>query len=101
MLYSQSLFEVAKRISSSLSTNEVLKAIVESTAHAINVKGCSLLLLSPDKKQLVHRTTYGLSDWFVEKGPLFADKSLSQALEGKPVIALNAAEDRKDRKSVV
>ena len=94
MRYSQVLFEAAKRISSSLSTDEVLKAIVESTAHAVNAKGCSLLLLSPDKKQLRHSATYGLSDWFVKKGPLSADKSFSQALEGKPVQALNAAEDR-------
>ena len=92
--YSQLLFEVAKRISSSLSADEVPKAIVESTAHAVNAKGCSLLLLSSDKKQLKHSATYGLSDWFVKKGPLFADKSLSQALEGKPVLALNATEDR-------
>ena len=94
MRYSQVLFEVARRISSSLSTDEVLKAVVESTAHALNVKGCSLLLLSPDRKELIHRATYGLSDWYVKKGPLSADKSLSQALEGKPVLALDAAEDR-------
>jgi len=94
MRYSQALFEVAKRISSSLSTDEVLKAIVESTAQAVHVKGCSFLLLSPDKKQLMHKASYGLSDWYVKKGPLSADKSLSQTLEGKPVLALNAAEDR-------
>ena len=65
MRYEQVFFEAAKSISSSLSTDEVLKAIVESTARAVNAKGSSLLLLSPDKKQLVHSTTYGLSDWFM------------------------------------
>lgn len=94
MRYEQVFFEEAKRISSSLSTDEVLKAIVESTARAVNAKGSSLLLLSPDKKQLVHSTTYGLSDWFIKKGPLSAEKSLSQALEGKPTQVLNAAEDK-------
>ena len=95
MRYLQVLFDVAKRISSSLSTDEVLKAIVESTAHAVNVKGCSLLLLSPDRRELVRRATYGLSDWYVKKGPLSADKSLAEALRGKPVLALNAAEDKR------
>jgi two-component system sensor histidine kinase/response regulator len=94
MRYEQVFFEAAKRISSSLSTDEVLKAIVESTARAVNAKGSSLLLLSPDKKQLVHSATYGLSDWFVKKGPLSAEKSLAQALEGKPTQVLNAAEDK-------
>ena len=94
MRYEQVFFEAVKRISSSLSTDEVLKAIVESTARAVNAKGSSLLLLSPDKKQLVHSATYGLSDWFVKKGPLSAEKSLAQALEGKPTQVLNAAEDK-------
>ncbi|MGB2853334.1 MAG: GAF domain-containing sensor histidine kinase [Dehalococcoidia bacterium] len=93
MPYLQVMFEVAQRISSSLSMNEVLNAIVESTAHAVDAKGCSLLLLSPDKQQLLHSATYGLSDWYVKKGSLLADRSLSQVLEGKPVQILNAAED--------
>jgi len=94
MRYSETLFEVATQISSSLSTDEVLKAIVESTAHAVNVKGCSLLLLSPDKRQLVHSASYGLSDWFLKKGPLFADRSPSQTLEGKPDQVLDATKDK-------
>jgi len=94
MKYEQVFFEAVKRINSSLSTDEVIKAIVESTARAVNAKGSSLLLLSPDKKQLVHSATYGLSDRFVKKGPLSADKSLSQAQEGKPMQVLNAAEDK-------
>ena len=94
MRYEQVFFEAAKNISSSLSTDEVLKAIVESTARAVNAKGSSLLLLSPDKKQLIHSATYGLSDWFIKKGPLSSEKSLAPALEGKPTQVLNAAEDK-------
>jgi len=94
MRYSETLFEVATQISSSLSTDEVLKAIVESTAHAVNVKGCSLLLLSPDKRQLVHSASYGLSDWFLKKGPISADRSPSQTLEGKPDQVLDATKDK-------
>jgi len=88
------LFEVARRISSVLATDEVLKAIVESVAHAVKAKGCSFLLLSPGKKQLIHSATYGLSEWYLKKGPLAADKSLSQALEGKPVQAFDATNDK-------
>lgn len=95
MRYTEVLLEAAKRISSSLTTDEVLKAIVESTTQAVDAKGCSFLLLSSDRKQLLHQATYGLSDWFVKKGPLAADRSLSQALEGKPVMAVNAVEDRR------
>lgn len=93
MRYTEVLLEAAKRITSSLTTDEVLRAIVESTTQAVDAKGCSFLLLTPDRKQLLHRATYGLSDWFVNKGPLAANRSLSQALEGKPVMSVNAVED--------
>lgn len=93
MQYPQVLFEVTKRISSSLSADEVLRAIVESTARAVGAKGCSLLLLSEDKKRLVHSATYGLSDRYVKKGTLLADKSIARAMEGKPVQVLDATKD--------
>ena len=94
VVYSDTLFEVTKRISSSLSTGEVLHAIVESTAQAVAAKGCALLLLTPDKKQLVHSADYGLSEEYVKKGPLSADKSLAMALKGRPVLALHADRDK-------
>jgi signal transduction histidine kinase len=53
------------------------------------------MLLSPDRKVLLHTAAYGLSDWYVRKGPVSADRSISQALEGKPVAILNAAEDER------
>lgn len=92
--YIEALFEVAKRISSSLSAEKVLQSIVESTARVVSVKGCSFLLLSPDGKQLMHTATYGLSDWYVQKGPLSPEKSLPQAFVGKPVLVRNATEGK-------
>jgi len=94
MQHSLVLFEVARQISSALATDEVLKAIVKSTACAVKAKGCSLMLLSSDKKQLVHSAAYGLSDWYLTKGPIAVDKSLSQALDGKPVQAFDATKDK-------
>jgi len=94
MQYPQILFETIKRINSSLSTDEVLKAIVESTTHAMGAKGCSLLLLSEDKKQLVHSATYGLSDRYLKKGPLLAEKGIIvRAMEGIPVQVLDVTKD--------
>ncbi|MDY6916531.1 MAG: GAF domain-containing sensor histidine kinase [Chloroflexota bacterium] len=92
MPYLQVLFEAAKRISSPLSTDEVLQAIVENTAHAITAKGCSLLLLSPNKERLMQSATYGLSDRYVKKRFFSTDTSLSQALKGQPVQTVNAAQ---------
>jgi len=93
--YYESLYEVATAINSAHAPEEVLRSIVESIAKAMNAKGCSLMLLTPDKKLLLHTTAYGLSDWYVRKGPISADKSISEALGGKPVAVLDATEDER------
>ena len=93
--YYQSLYAVAAAVNSAGSPKSVLHSIVESVAKALDAKGCSLMLLTPDRKILLHTADYGLSDWYVRKGPVSADKSISKALEGKPVAVLDATEDER------
>ena len=87
------LYAIAKELTSSLVADEVLNSIVESITKAMSTKGCSLLLLTPDKKQLIHSISYGLSNWYLEKGPVMADTTIPEVLEGKPVTILNASQD--------
>jgi signal transduction histidine kinase len=61
----------------------------------MEAKGCSLMLLSPDKKHLLHTAACGLSDWYVRKGPVSVDISMADALNGKSVAVFNAPEDRR------
>ena len=91
--YYESLYEIAAAMNTIRVPEDVLRSIVENVTKAMRAKGCSLMLLTPDRKLLLHTAAYGLSDWYVRKGPLSADKSISEALEGKPVAVLEAAED--------
>ena len=91
--YYQSLYEVAATLNSARTAGAILQSIVENVAKALRAKGCSLMLLSPNKKVLLHTAAYGLSDWYIRKGPISADKSLAEALEGKVVAVLHAPED--------
>jgi len=93
--YYQSLYELAATLNSSRAPDSILQSVVEGVAKAMGAKGCSLMLLSPDRKVLLHTVAYGLSDWYVRKGPVSADKSISEALEGKPVAILDATEDHR------
>lgn len=93
--YYQSLYEVAAAVNSARSPESVLRSVVEKTAQAMRAKGCSIMLLTPDRKLLLHTAAYGLSDWYIRKGPVSADKSISEALQGKPVAVLNATEDER------
>lgn len=91
--YYNSLWIIATAINLAKTSEEVLHSVVEHVAKAMEVKGCSLMLLSPDKDRLLHTASYGISDSYIGKGPISADKSIPEALEGKPVAVLNAVED--------
>ena len=93
--YYRSLYEIAAVVNSAGTPENVLNTIVETVAKALDVKGCSLMLLTPDRKDMIQTAAYGLSDWYIRKGPLSADKSMSQALAGKPVAISNATEDER------
>lgn len=93
--YYQYLYEAAAILNSSRSSDSVLRAIAEHVTKALEVKGCSLMLLTPDKKVLLHTAAYGLSDWYVRKGPVSADISISESLAGKAVAVLDATKDER------
>ena len=91
--YYQSLYQLVTILNSARSPEDIVRSIVEGVAKAMGAKGCSLMLLTPDEKVLLHTAAYGLSDWFVRKGPVSADKSMSETLKGKPVTVLDATTD--------
>jgi GAF domain-containing protein len=91
--YYTSLYELAATLNSACAPDSILRSVVEGVAKAMGAKGCSLMLLSQDRKVLLHTVAYGLSDWYVRKGPVSADKSISEALDGKAVAILDATKD--------
>jgi len=93
--YYLTLNEVVTAVNSARTPDAVLHSIVENVTKAIDAKGCSLMLFAPDKKHLLHMVSYGLSDSYVEKGPLLIDKSMSEAMRGKSVIVLDATTDNR------
>ena len=93
--YYQSLYEVAAAMNSAHAPEAVLQSIVERVTKAVGAKGCSLMLLTPDRKVLLHTVAYGLSDWYIKKGRVSVDKSISESLEGKPVAVLDASKDER------
>ena len=91
--YYQSLYQLAATLNSAHSPEDILRSIVEDVAKAMNAKGSSLLLLTPDKQALLRITAYGLSNWYVRIGPVSTDKSMSETLTGKAVAVLDATTD--------
>jgi signal transduction protein with GAF and PtsI domain len=93
--YYHKLYELAATLNSATAPTAVLNSFVEGVAKAIGAKGCSLLLLTPDRKKLLHTVSHGLSDRYAKKGAVSADNSISNALEGEAVAVLDATTDER------
>ena len=91
--YLSAFIKITRSISSSIDLQEVLHLIVKSTCEITGSKGCTLMLLDGEGERFEVKSSYGLSDQYVGKGPVSADKSISETLKGKPVIIEDAASD--------
>jgi GAF domain-containing protein len=92
----QLFFDLAVNLSSTLEVKEILRALTADLAQALGVKGVSILLLDEKKETLELVASYGLSQEYLQKGPVSAKQSIAQALKGqKPVVISNAATDKR------
>jgi len=62
------LYEVSKILTSALSLDKALKAVVETTARMMGVKACGLRLLDESTGEMVLKAVYGLSQEYIHKG---------------------------------
>lgn len=83
--------EITTAIQSTLNLREVLNLIVTSVAKLLKLKGCTISLLDRKKEYFRVCASYGLSEEYLKKGPIAADKTLSKVLSGKPDSVLDVA----------
>lgn len=91
--YYESLYEAVSLLNSINNPRTLLRSVVKSIAGIMDAKACSLMLLTPDREVLLHTIAWGLSDWYLRKGPVTISPAISEVLEGKPVAILDAATD--------
>ena len=83
----QALNESARAVSSTLELSEVLDRLVKNTAKAMSVRACSIRLLDKTGKYLDLVAVYGLSDAYLNKGPLeLAHSPLDQKVLAGQVV---------------
>lgn len=91
--YLSALQDIANAVSSTLSVQEVMSLVVRKIALAMNAEAATMRLLDATRKRLELVTAYGLSQRYLGKGPVDAEKSVSEALEGKPVAIFDVPND--------
>jgi len=79
-----------KAISHAISTYEdfnlLINHIAEGTARSFSAKGCCILLFDERENQLFRVGSYGISDAYLYKGPIFVNDKYSAFFTGEPVF---------------
>jgi signal transduction protein with GAF and PtsI domain len=89
----RSLQEIAKLLSSTLELKEILDYILLEIIKILNLKGATVRLVNPQTNTLEWAASTGLSQKYIDKGPVDLDKSVAEAMTGKPVLVLDATND--------
>lgn len=79
-----------KAISNAISIYEDLPVLfnhfVEGLCRAFKIRGCSIMLYDERERQLFHVSSYGISEAYLEKGPVFYDETQGAFVKGEPVF---------------
>ncbi len=85
--------DTCKAINSSLNLAKVLNLITENLIAALNVKACTVFLWDRERSILEVIATQGLSESYLKKGPVDADKSITGTLEGQSALIFDTLKD--------
>ncbi len=90
----ETLIRITKAISMIRDPEEIVLITVEGVKHALNIKGCALFLFSAKSNELKLAGSYGLSEEYLDKGPVSALRSIASALQdGQPVAIFDVTDD--------
>ncbi len=86
-----------KAISNAISTydnfNLLVNHLVEGVCRTFRVKGASIMLLDEIEDQLFRVSSYGISEEYLNKGPLFADREYCSIKSGKVEVVSDVQHD--------
>ena len=91
--YLRSFMEISKVLASTLAVDEVLDQIVRQITAVMGLKGATIRLINPRTNTMELVAAQGLSEKYLKKGQVDLDKSISEALSGRPVAIYDATTD--------
>ena len=85
--------KVTKAVTASLDLDEVFDLITRKIPEILNVDAATIRLLDASGKKLVLRASHGLSQAYLNRGPIDAEEPIFKALRGEPIVIDNASRD--------
>lgn len=92
---SELFFNLASEINSSLDVKKIMHILTAEVGDALGMKGMSIRLWNADTKTLDLIASYGLSEEYLAKGPISADKGVGLALKGETVVIEDVETDHR------
>jgi GAF domain-containing protein len=86
------LSAVGDAFNSPIGTKELLQRTAQAVVEHLGLKACQFSLLSQDQELLEHMASFGLSEGFLDRGPVEAS-GCHDALEGRPVTIADCRSD--------
>ena len=93
LLNYETLLKVAKAISHSRDPEEVVLMTVDSIKTALEAKGCTVFLINRKTNEMEVAASYGMTDEYINKGPVSALRSIAQSLEDGPIAIYDVTDD--------
>jgi GAF domain-containing protein len=91
---SELFLDLAANINSSLDIKKILHNMTADICEAFEMKGVLIRLLDKQSGNLELVASYGLSEEFLNKGPVSARKTMSRVMKGDTVIVHDVKNDR-------
>jgi len=91
--YFRVLHDIARAILSTLDSQRVTDLLIGKVLTIMKVKACSLRLVNETTRELEMIASKGLSESYLNKGPVHMEKSIRETLKGVPVLILDATAD--------
>ncbi len=91
--YFRLFFETAQEILSARDLQTTLDSLVQRTVAALDIKAGGLRLIDAATGNLDQVAAFGLSDTYLNKGALNADRSMPEVLDGEPICIKDAPDD--------
>lgn len=92
-MYYDKLIRVTGAISECKDPEEVALITAESVKTALNAKGCSVFLVNKDTRELGLAASFGLSDEYLNKGPVRYMQEITEAKDQVPVAIFDVQDD--------
>ncbi len=87
--------EITKAVNSTLKVNEILNMIVKKIPEVMGLEAATIRLLDHTGKKLKLLAAYGLSERYLNRGPVDTEENIIDALKEKPVAIYDVTTDKK------